>query len=300
MSRIDALIADLCPDGVKYRGLGEVGEFIRGNGLQKSDLTDAGVGAIHYGQIHTIYGVWTDTTRSFVTEQMAQKLRKARSGDLVIATTSEDDAAVAKAVAWVGEGEVAVSSDAYIYSHSLEPKYVSYFFQTDQFRSQKTRHITGTKVRRISGESLAKIKIPVPPLKIQQEIVLILDKFTKLEAELEARRRQYRHYRDQLLSFAAAGSGQRAAGSGQRAAEVRWATLGDVASYSRSRIGASSLDEDSYIGVDNLLPDMRGRTKSNYVPTEGSAVGYQSGDILIGRGIFVFNGPVGWLRVVDA
>ncbi|WP_413876508.1 restriction endonuclease subunit S [Albidovulum sp.] len=232
MSRIDALIAELCPDGVEHRGLGEVGQFVRGNGLQKSDLTDAGVGAIHYGQVHTIYGTWADATRSFVSEKTARKLRKARSGDLVIATTSEDDAAVAKAVAWVGPDEIAVSGDAYIYRHSLQPKYVAYFFQTEDFQAQKTRHITGTKVRRISGDSLAKIKIPVPPLEIQQEIVVILDKFTKLEAELEARRRQYRHYRDELLTFAAAGSGQRAAGSGQRAAGS-----GQRAAGSRSKVG---------------------------------------------------------------
>ena len=205
MSRIDDLIAKLCPGGVEFKALGEVGAFIRGNGLQKSDLTESGTGAIHYGQIHTHYGVWATETKSFVSKALANKLRKARPGDLVIATTSEDDDAVAKAVAWVGESEVAVSGDAYIYRHDLEPKYVSYFFQTNQFHDQKKRRITGTKVRRISGEALAGIFVPVPPLKIQQEIVAILDRFTKLEAELEAeleaRRAQYRHYRDALLTF---------------------------------------------------------------------------------------------------
>ncbi|ERH33416.1 hypothetical protein HMPREF1550_00528 [Actinomyces sp. oral taxon 877 str. F0543] len=44
-----------------------------------------------------------------------------------------------------------------------------------------------------------------PPLEVQREIVRILDQFTaleaELEAELEARRKQYEHYRDRLLSF---------------------------------------------------------------------------------------------------
>jgi len=229
MSRIDDLIAQFCPEGVEYHGLGDVGEFIRGNGLQKSDLTVSGVGAIHYGQIHTIYGVWTDETKSFVTEEKARRLRKARPGDLVIATTSEDDAAVAKAVAWVGENEIAVSGDAYIYRHSLEPKYVAYFFQTEQFQSKKTRYITGTKLRRISGGSLAKIMIPVPPLEVQREIVKVLDKFTKLEAdletklavELEARRRQYQYYRDALFVF--------------KNRNVRWATMSEVGEFFRGR-----------------------------------------------------------------
>jgi type I restriction enzyme S subunit len=52
---------------------------------------------------------------------------------------------------------------------------------------------------------LQTFKIPIPPLKIQEKIVDILDKFTKLEAELEAeleaRKKQYEYYREQLLTF---------------------------------------------------------------------------------------------------
>ena len=128
---------------------------------------------------------------------------------MVIATTSEDDDAVAKAVAWLGEEDVVVSTDAYIFRHSLNPKYVSYFFQTEQFHKQKRPYITGTKVRRISGENLAKILIPVPTREKQDRIVAILDKFDVLTnsiaeglpREIELRRKQYEYYRDKLLSF---------------------------------------------------------------------------------------------------
>ena len=196
------------PNGVKFKTLGEIGEFVRGNGLQKSDLVTEGVGAIHYGQVHTYYGTWARSTKSFVAPELAAKLRRAEPGDIVIATTSEDDAAVAKATAWIGDAEVAVSGDAYIYRHTIDPRYVAYFFQTEQFRAQKNREITGTKVRRISGAALAKIVIPVPPLDIQREAVRILDKMSELEvkleaeleAELNARHRQYEHYRQMLLA----------------------------------------------------------------------------------------------------
>lgn len=204
MSRISELIATHCPGGVEQVPLGDVGQFVRGNGLQKTDLRETGFPAIHYGQIHTYYGLWTDKTKSFTDPSRAAKLRKAAPGDLIIATTSEDDAAVAKATAWVGDGEVAVSGDAYIFRHKLDPNYMSYFFQSGQFQEQKKRFITGAKVRRISGDSLAKITIPVPPLDIQREIVAILNKFTALEAqlraELEGRLRQYEHYAHVLLA----------------------------------------------------------------------------------------------------
>jgi type I restriction enzyme S subunit len=189
--------------------LGEIGNFVRGSGIQKSDFIDSGAGCIHYGQIHTHYGTWADKTKSFISPDFAARLRKAHSGDLVIATTSEDDDAVAKAVAWLGNDEVAVSTDAYIYRHTINPKYMSYFFQTELFQSQKKPYITGTKVRRISGDALAKIRIPVPSDVEQERIVSILDKFdalvndlsSGLPAEIKARRQQYEHYRDLLLTF---------------------------------------------------------------------------------------------------
>ena len=197
--------------------LGDLGYFIRGNGMQKSDLVDSGFPAIHYGQIHTSYTTAATETLSFVAQDFARNLRKAEPGDLIIATTSEDDEAVAKALVWLGDTTVAVSGDAYIYHHSLVPKYASYFFQSDQFQGQKRRGITGTKVRRISGDGLAKIQVPVPPVEVQREIVRILDGFTALKAalkaELEARRRQYAYYRDSLLAFP-----MRTAGPGGRVA----------------------------------------------------------------------------------
>lgn len=201
----------------QWKTLGDLGYFIRGSGIQKSDFVESGAGCIHYGQIHTHYGIWATETKSFIDREFATRLRKAHTGDLVIATTSEDDDAVAKAVAWLGNEEVAVSTDAYIYRHTINSKYMSYFFQTSIFQSQKKPHITGTKVRRISGDSLAKIEIPVPcpenpkkSLEIQAEIVRILDAFT----ELTARKKQYNHYRNQLLSF--------------EDGEVEWKTLGEI------------------------------------------------------------------------
>ena len=196
---------------VIWKALGDAGEFIRGGGLQKKDFTETGVGCIHYGQIFTHYGMFAEKTKSYVSQEFFKKARKAEKGDLVIATTSENDEDVCKAVAWLGHEEIAVSSDACIYRHNLNPKYVSYFFRTEEFQKQKRQHITGTKVRRVNADDLAKIQIPIPcpenpkkSLEIQAEIVRILDAFTahtaeltaELAAELTDRKKQYNYYRD--------------------------------------------------------------------------------------------------------
>lgn len=193
----------------QLKTLGEVGAFIRGGGLQKKDFTATGVGCIHYGQIYTHYGTYATKTKSFVSEEFAKKARIAKPGDLVIATTSENDEDLCKAVAWIGDEDIAVSSDACFYRHNMEPKYVAYFFQTEYFKKQKSPFITGAKVRRVNANDLAKFKIPVPTLKEQARIVAILDKFDTLTTsiseglpkEIELRQKQYEYYRDLLLTF---------------------------------------------------------------------------------------------------
>ena len=207
MSRIDELIAKLCPDGVEYKAIGDLGELVRGNGMPKSDFADSGVGCIHYGQIYTYYGVWAKETRSFIPHEKAERLIKVDPGDLVITNTSENVEDVCKAVAWLGDAQIVTGGHATVLRHDQDPKYLSYFLQTPRFFAEKKALATGTKVIEVTAKSLAKIKIPVPPLEVQREIVKVLDAFTQLEAELEAeleaRRRQYRHYRDALLCFEA-------------------------------------------------------------------------------------------------
>jgi type I restriction enzyme, S subunit len=57
----------------------------------------------------------------------------------------------------------------------------------------------------LQTEEIETIKVPVPPLEVQKEIVRILENFTQLEAELEAeleaRTQQYEYYRNKLLDF---------------------------------------------------------------------------------------------------
>lgn len=196
---------------VEWKALGEVGEFIRGNGMQKKDFVEEGFPAIHYGQIYTKYGLSAQKTFTFVTGELAKKLKVAKINDLLLATTSENDEDVVKPLAWLGE-KAAISGDMMIFRHSQNVKYLAYYFQTNTFQEQKRKYINGAKVRRVSSGDLAKIVAPIPcpdnpqkSLAIQAEIVRILDTFTKLTTELTTelttRKKQYNYYRDQLLSF---------------------------------------------------------------------------------------------------
>lgn len=64
---------------------------------------------------------------------------------------------------------------------------------------------------------------------------------------------------------------------------VEWFQLGQVAEYSKSRISYDKVDEENYVGVDNLLPNQAGKTNSNYLPKSGTLIEYIPNDILIGN-----------------
>lgn len=187
----------------------QAGVFIRGRRFTKADYVDKGISCIHYGDIYTQYGTSATTTVSHVRTDMTTTLRFAQPGDLVIAGVGETVEDVGKAVAWLGDDKVAIHDDCFAFRHSMNPKFVSYCFQTTAFKASKDKFVARAKVKRLSSESLGKLMIPVPPIQEQERIVAILDQFDTLvndlsiglPAELRARRQQYTHYRDRLLSF---------------------------------------------------------------------------------------------------
>ena len=193
----------------EWKTLGEVGEMIKGSGIQKSDFVEEGKPCIHYGQVHTFYGTFAYKNKSYISEELYAKCKKAHTGDLVIATTSEDVEACCKATAWLGSEDVAVSGDAHIYRHCQNPKYMAYLFQTEMFAQQKRKCATGAKVTRVHGDDILKFRFPLPSLAEQERIVSILDKFEALTtslsdgipAEQAAQQKRYEYYRDLLLTF---------------------------------------------------------------------------------------------------
>lgn len=194
---------------VEWKKMSEVGTFIRGNGLQKKDFTESGVGCIHYGQIYTKFNTFTDKTLTFCSENVARKLTPVHPGDLIIACTSENVEDVCKTVAWLGKEDIVTGGHACVFSHHENPKYIAYLLQTENFFQQKKKYARGVKVIDIKVADLQKITLPIPSLEEQHRIVSILDRFESLTtslqsglpAEIVARRQQYEHYRDKLLTF---------------------------------------------------------------------------------------------------
>ena len=88
----------------------------------------------------------------------------------------------------------------------LNPRFLFFWMQTVDLT--KLAHDFGA-VPSIRKSEMENLQVPVPSLEEQERIVSILDKFdalvndltSGLPAEIAARRQQYAHYRDRLLTF---------------------------------------------------------------------------------------------------
>lgn len=117
-------------------------------------------------------------------------------------------------------------------------KFLLYLFESENIRNDFLSKSAGGTVKSVPMKELAKIKIPIPPLPVQQKIVQILDAFTtvtaELTAELNLRVKQYQYYRDKLLNFSD---------------NVEWKTLGEVAKKISSG-GTPKSNVDEYYNGD--------------------------------------------------
>ena len=205
MSKLDELIAEFCPNGVEYKTIDEIAvDIYRGSGIKRDQVTEEGIPCVRYGEIYTTYGVWFEKCKSHTKLEYVKAPKYFEHGDILFAITGESVEDIAKCCAYIGNEKCLAGGDIVVLKHKEDPKYISYALSTVDAQRQKSSGKVKSKVVHSSVPSIKAIKLPVPPLEVQREIVHILDSFTlltaELTAELTARKKQYEFYRDKLLS----------------------------------------------------------------------------------------------------
>ena len=206
MSKLDELLRELCPNGVEYKTLGEIAvDIYRGAGITRDQVTAEGTPCVRYGEIYTTYGVWFDKCVSHTDESKLLSKKYFEHGDILFAITGESVDDIAKCCVYIGHEKCLAGGDIVVLKHNQNPKYLSYALATTDARQQKSKGKVKSKVVHSSVPAIREIKVPVPPIEVQCEIVRILDNFTnltaELTAELTARGIQYSYYRNKLLTF---------------------------------------------------------------------------------------------------
>lgn len=248
MSKLQELIQKLCPDGVEYKRLGDVCEIKRGVRVTRSSLVDGGAFSVFQNSL-TPLGNFDRYNRD------ADKT-------FVICAGAAGEIGYSDKPFWAADDCFTIEAE------KLHNRYVYHFLLANKdFLKSKVRKAS---VPRVSATEIGKLVIPIPHPDIQEEIVRILDNFTNLAAELQARQEQYQYYRDTLLSF-------------DGRTDVQWKKLGEVCIYAKERIGADLVDENNYVSVENLLPNQRGKEKASNVPKEGNCIKFEPNDVLLGN-----------------
>lgn len=199
MKNLETLIQELCPDGVEFVKLGEVCEIKRGIRVVKKDLQETGKIPVYQN--------------SLVPLGYKDEFNYPSNVAFVISAGAAGDVGYSQVPFWAADDCLTITCPS-----NIENKYVYYFLKNYEYKLKSK--VRKASIPRLSRKVVDDLEIPLPPIEVQTEIVRILDKFTSLEAELEAeldcRKRQYEYYRDKLLSF-----------DNVEGQEVKWKKIGE-------------------------------------------------------------------------
>ena len=241
MSKLEELIQELCPDGVEYKALGEIGKFFGGlTGKSKEDFTDGNAKFITYKNVYSNPALCIDV-EDRVRIADGEKQRTLQYGDVIFTGSSEtpDECGISSVVTVRTDENLYLNSFCFVFRFDdggiMLPDFAKHLFRSTDLRYQIGKTASGVTRYNVSKKLMGKIVIPLPPLPVQGEIVRILDNFAELTAELTARRKQYEHYRGELLTF------------GED--EVEWMTLEGIAAKTYSG-GTPLANKTEYYGGD--------------------------------------------------
>lgn len=211
MSKLQELINKLCPNGVEFKPLREIGDFFGGlTGKSKEDFIDGNARFISYMNVYSNPALKLDLP-DFVKINDGEKQNVVQYGDILFTGSSEtpNECGMSSVVTTKPSEPLYLNSFCFgfrlIDINTFNLDFLKHLLRSYEVRSQIAKTANGVTRFNISKKLFANIMIPVPPIEVQEEIVRILDSFSdyaaELQAELQARKQQYEYYRNLLLTF---------------------------------------------------------------------------------------------------
>ena len=195
---------------VEWKTLGEVANVVRGASprpIQK--FVSKETGSLPWVKIGdaVIGAKYISQTSEKITLEGAKKSRKVVSGDLILSNSmSFGRPYLMKIEGYIHDGWLAITEFDKVY----QSDFLYHLLSSGQIQDEMRRKASfGGAVQNLNSSIVKELHLPVPPREVQQKIVSILDRFDTLcndltrglPAEIAARKKQYEHYRDKLLTF---------------------------------------------------------------------------------------------------
>ena len=164
--------------------LEELGHFLKGRDVKRSDVRDSGIPCIRYGELYTAFNSYTTKTKSFVAPEVAERALTIQKGDLLFAGSGETREEIGTCVAYLGAKPAVAGGDIVVLrGDSFNPIYLSLSMGSPQVVQQKARAGQGDAVVHIYSSALAAIEVELPPRQEQDAIAnVIVDARNEIDA----------------------------------------------------------------------------------------------------------------------
>ena len=184
MSRLGEMIQELYPNGVEYKCVGDIALICRGRVMSIDYIKEnKGEYPVYSSQTENNGELGFISTYDFDGEYLTWTTDGANAGSI-----------------FYRSGKFSITNVCGLIQVNSDIMYTRFMYYALSVVSKKYVS-SGMGNPKLMSNVMAKIKIPIPPLPVQGEIVRILDNFAELTAELTARKKQYEYYRDLLLTF---------------------------------------------------------------------------------------------------
>lgn len=193
------------PSDWKVKKLGELGTFLKGKGISKSETIESGLPCIRYGEIYTRHHDYIKEFYSFVDEDTANKSTEIMKGDILFAGSGETAEEIGKSVAYLHEEKAYAGGDIIILrTKDVDSKYLAFALNEGRLAKERAKLGQGHSVVHIYPKELKELIIHLPSEIEQQKIASILstwDKAIELKEKLiEQKKEQKKGLMQKLLT----------------------------------------------------------------------------------------------------
>lgn len=182
--------------------LGDIGYFLKGSGISKSQANSGTLCAVRYGELYTLHHKYIKTYNSHISKDVAQFATKIQKGDILFACSGETKEEIGKCAAFIDDVEAYAGGDILILRTDQEQCsdiFLGFLLNMPIAANQKAAKGQGDAVVHISKEALSNINCLFPSKEEQQAIASVLTSMDNELSALEAKRKKYEQIKQGMM-----------------------------------------------------------------------------------------------------